>query len=74
MATIKLISALRLLKQFGDSPEVVSVIDATLNELERLYKIEAELIALREQSAPDPSTSSGYDPADWQAQNRMVSR
>lgn len=78
MAKIDLLAALRLMRRFGDSPEVVSVIDATLNELERLYKIEAayndpdiqEVIgqyrdALRQQPAPD---------ADWTAANRMVER
>lgn len=41
MATINLISALRLLQRFGDSAEVVGIIDETLKELERLQQIEA---------------------------------
>lgn len=41
MATINLISALRLLRQFGDSPEVVNVIQATLDELERYELVKA---------------------------------
>lgn len=66
MTTIPLTSALRLMRQFVDNPDTADVIVKTIAELERLYKIEAELIALREHPAPDPAT--------WQEQNRMATR
>lgn len=40
MATINLIEGLNLIRQFGDSPAVVSVIDKTIEELERLQEVE----------------------------------
>lgn len=35
-----LIATLRLLRRFGDSPEVVGILDKTLAELERLQEVE----------------------------------
>lgn len=40
MTTADLISTLRLLRRFGDSPEVVGILDQTLAELERLQEVE----------------------------------
>lgn len=46
MATINLIEGLKLIRQFGDSPAVVSVIDKTIEELERLQEIERHAATL----------------------------
>ncbi len=46
MSQIDLISALRLILRFADSPEVVNIIQQTLNELERLQQLEQVAIAM----------------------------
>jgi len=46
MSQIDLISALRLILRFADSPEVVNIIQQTLNELERLRRLEEIAIAM----------------------------
>lgn len=48
MTTIPLTSALRLLRQFGDNPDTVAVIEKAIAELERLYKVEEYAVSLKE--------------------------
>lgn len=43
MTTIKLQTALRLIRFNHDDPEVRNILQTTIDELDRLYKVEAQL-------------------------------
>jgi hypothetical protein len=59
VTTIPLTSALRLLRQFGDNPDTVAVIEKAIAELDRLYKIEAAMIEL------EATKQQEQGEADW---------
>jgi hypothetical protein len=67
MTTIPLTSALRLLRQFGDNPDTVAVIEKAIAELERLYKVEELAVSF----ATDYDTGAGIDPNKIEAIQRL---
>lgn len=66
MTTIKLQTALKLIRFNHDDPEVREIIQTAIDELDRLYQIEAQFSELKASQPPAP------DNAEWQVQNAMA--
>lgn len=66
MATIKLQTALKLIRFNHDDPEVREIIQTAIDELDRLYRIETQWNDLRDMAAPDAG--------EWAALNRVASK
>lgn len=53
MSQIDLVSALRLILRFADSPEVVTILQQTLAELSRLHRLEEVAVQMAELGMKD---------------------
>lgn len=66
MTTIKLQTALKLIRFNHDDPEVREIIQTAIEELDRLYQVELQFIEFKASLPADP------DLANWKAHSTMV--